>query len=286
MELRMQEQETLFPQRISFNYEELKVEITEKAELYKNMVYTDANIIEAKADRAKLNKFKEAIDQKRKEVKKQCLEPYNEFEKQIKELISIIDEPVKLIDGQVRAYEDKQKTEKAEKIRDLFESCDPVEWLTLDKILDPKWLNASVSMKRIQEVMTDRLRQIQQDVLTLSKLPEFSFEAIEIYKETLDINKAISEGQRLADIQKRKLADAEERKKMRAEINAKMAEMKDSPAPTVSKTEMVEPAEETTVAENATAEKTWLRFKALMTVEDALALKDFFEKRNITFGAI
>lgn len=274
MELRMKE--LMFPQSIDFNHEELKAEITAKAELYKNMVYTDANIIEAKADRAKLNKFIKAIDDKKKEVKKQCMEPYVEFEKKIKELIAIVEEPVKLIDSQVKSYEDKQKNEKVEKIRTFFEENEPAEWLTLDKIMDPKWLNASLSMKRVQEAITDRLRQIQQDIVTLSKLPEFSFEATEIYKETLDMNRAISEGQRLADIQQRKAAKESERQQIQQEIRARLAESKAT----------VEPAEEATVAENATIEKSWLRFKALMSVEDALALKEFFESRNITFGAI
>lgn len=275
MELRMQE--TLFPPNISFNYEELKAEVTEKVELYKNMVYTDQNIMAAKADRAKLNKFKTAIDDKRKEVKKQCLEPYNEFERQVKELIAIVEEPVKLIDSQVKAYEDKQRIEKEAKIRAVFLENEPADWLTLDKIFDPKWLNASVSMKRIQEAIADRLRQIQQDIVTLSKLPDFTFEATEIYKETLDMNKAISEGQRLSDIQKRKAEKEAEQKQIRQEIQARLAENK----PTVSETEKVEP-----VVEDAATEKTWLRFKALMTVEDALALKDFFENRNIVFEKI
>lgn len=50
MELKMHDVQ--FPQVIEFNFEELKKEITDKAELYKNMVYTDDTIKEAKADKA------------------------------------------------------------------------------------------------------------------------------------------------------------------------------------------------------------------------------------------
>ena len=57
------------PEVIDFNFEELKEEITTKSALYKNMVYTDETIKDAKSDRALLNKFKTALEDKRKEVK-------------------------------------------------------------------------------------------------------------------------------------------------------------------------------------------------------------------------
>lgn len=98
-----------FPETISFNFEELKKEITDKAELYKGMVYTDDTIKEAKADKAKLNKFVAVLEDKRKEVKRQCLEPYEAFERQMKELVAIIKEPVRLIDSQVKDFEEREK---------------------------------------------------------------------------------------------------------------------------------------------------------------------------------
>ena len=60
MELKVEELD--FPKVIDFNFDELKAEITAKAALYKNMVYTDDSIREAKADKAKLNKFITALE--------------------------------------------------------------------------------------------------------------------------------------------------------------------------------------------------------------------------------
>ena len=48
------------------------------------------------------------------------MQPYEEFEKQIKELVVIVDEPVKLINQQVKAYEDKKKADKLEKIKEIL----------------------------------------------------------------------------------------------------------------------------------------------------------------------
>ena len=275
MELKMNDVQ--FPKVIEFNFAELKQEITEKAELYKNMVYTDETIKEAKADKATLNKFITALEDKRKEVKKQCLQPYEDFEKQIKELVAIVDEPVQLINEQVKAYEDKKKADKLEKIKEFWESTEHFDWLTCNKIFDQKWLNATTSMKKVQEAITERLKQICSDMDTLNSLPEFAFEAVEEYKQSLDVNRAIAEGQRLADIQRRK---QETEAAKAAETEAQQAAQPD-PVVTDEKTPP-QPAE----SQQPEAAASWIRFEACMTVEQAMKLKQFFETEGIRFRAI
>nr|DAY68051.1 MAG TPA: Protein of unknown function (DUF1351) [Caudoviricetes sp.] len=296
MELKMNDVQ--FPKVIEFNFAELKQEITEKAALYKNMVYTDETIKEAKADKATLNKFITALEDKRKEVKKQCLQPYEEFEKQIKELVAIVDEPVQLINEQVKAYEDKKKADKLEKIKGFWESVEHPDWLTCNKIFDQKWLNATTSMKKVEDAIKERLKQICSDMDTLNSLPEFAFEAVEEYKQSLDVNRAIAEGQRLADIQKRK-QEAEAAKK-KPECFGKFADTEKcaenvgcnfteeckkmaqhDPVVTEEKTPP-QPAE----SQQPEAAASWIRFEACMTVEQAMKLKQFFETEGISFRAI
>lgn len=60
MELKMNEYQ--LPQNISFNFEELKVELTEKVRLYETIVYTDDQIQEAKKDKANLNQAEEGAE--------------------------------------------------------------------------------------------------------------------------------------------------------------------------------------------------------------------------------
>lgn len=249
--------EVVFPKLDVSNFEELKAEITEKATLYKNMVYTEATIKEAKADRASLNKFVAALEDKRKEIKKQCLEPYEAFEKQIKELVAIINEPVKLIDGQVKEYEQKKKEEKMEQLTEFWNASEPPEWLEFGKIFDQRWLNASYSLSKATFDIGEILTKIYTDIKTLEDLPEFSFEAIECYKETLDLNTAISRGKALADIQKRKM-EAEEAEAQKKPKKEKLWE----------------------------TEKQWVKFAALLSTEDAQALKQFCEDRKIEIKAI
>ena len=275
-----------FPQLIEFNYNELKQEITAKAALYKNMIYTDDRIKEAKADKAQLNKFITALENERKVIKKQCLKPYEDFEKKIKELVAIVNEPVMLIDTQVKAYEDKQKEEKLEKIKELWEGTEHPEWLQCNQIFDQRWLNATCSLKKVQEAIDASLEQIAADVKSLEALQEFSFEAIECYKQTLDINRAIAEGQRLADIQKRKteaeaarLRAEEEKAKAQEEAEAARVEVN----VVVNTPDGEVPIEKLSVEVPA---RVWLKFEAYLSAEEAKALGDFCREECIELRAI
>lgn len=286
MELRVEP--VTFPEAIRFNYEELKAEITSKVEMYKNLVYTGSDQIkDAKADRAALNKLIKAMSDERIRIKKDCLKPYDEFERKIRELTDIVNEPVQLIDKQIKEYEQTLKEEKRKDIEALFETIGFQAFVKLEMIWDEKWLNASVSMKSIEEKMRDRVYQISTDMLTLNRLSEYAFEAVAVYKETLDMNRSIAEAQRMSDIAKQK-AETEARKKAEEERRAKEAEEKKVYEKTAIISESVPEQQqpEHTVTEPEEPEKMEVRFAALLTTEDALALKEFFQSRNIEFRAI
>ena len=100
---------------INFNYEEIREELQKRMDLYKDAVFTEDSKNIAKGEVAALRNMKAAIDQKRKDVKNQFMIPYNNFEKEAKELMALIDEPISLIDGQIKAFEEKRKAEKREK---------------------------------------------------------------------------------------------------------------------------------------------------------------------------
>lgn len=290
MELRVNE--VTIPEKISFNYEELKAELTEKVAFYETLVYTDDQVKDAKADRATLNKLKKTLNDERIRREKEYMQPFNEFKAQVNEIIGIIDKPIAVIDKQVKEFEDQKKANKQNAIEELFATIGFQNFVTLEKIWDPKWLNASVSMKSIEEQMRSRMYQIGDDVLTLHNLPEFGFEATEVYKQTLDINKAIKEAQRMAEITKAK-ADAEAKKKAaeesrKAEEERKAKEIKEEQrviVPPEPHEQAVTPPEPVQSADS-TQERMVVRFEVLLTTEDAYALKEFFKSRSIEFKAI
>ena len=137
MELRIiSPQEGGFIKEIQWNKEELKAWVAEKVKDYRGLVFTEATIPDAKKDRADLNKLKKAFEDERKRIKKLCLEPYEEFERQEKELIAMIDEPLQLIDCQIKEVEEKRKEEKRLRIKDLFSTIGFQAFVSLDMIWD------------------------------------------------------------------------------------------------------------------------------------------------------
>lgn len=282
MELKIKDVE--LPKQITFNYQELKTELQEKVKHYETLVYTDEQIKEAKADRSNLNKLKKALNDERIKREREYMTPFNDFKAKINEIISIIDKPVQVIDTQIKGYEDKLREEKLEAIKEYYNSIeDNVSWLQLNTIFNNKWLNASTSMKSIQEEISSKIEQVKSEIDTLSNLPEFGFEATEIYKSTLDINKAISEGKRLAEISKKraemeaeKKAREEEQERLRAEEELKRQE--EPATPTEGVITIEEPKEQVTEVD-----RQWVSFSALLSTEEALALKEFFDSRNIMF---
>ena len=297
MELRVNE--VIIPEEIKVsNFEELKAELEDKAEYYGSLLYTDEQIKDAKADRAMLNKFKNTVNSERIKKEKEYMNPFNQFKSQINELIAIVDKPIAVIDERIAAYNDEQKAQKKKAIEELFAGMGFQSFVTLEKIWDPKWLNASVSMKSIEEQMRSRMYQIGDDVLTLHNLPEFGFEATEVYKQTLDINKAIKEAQRMAEIAKAKAEAAAKKKaaeearkaedERKAEEERKAKEIKEEQrviVPTEPHEQAVTPPEPVQSADS-TQERMVVRFEVLLTTEDAYALKEFFKSRSIEFKAI
>ena len=259
-----------FVKEIQWNHEEIKKEVAEKVKYYVDLVYTDEQIQEAKADRAKLRKFVEALESKRKEIKKQCLAPYEAFEKELKEITAIVNEPILMIDGQVKNYEEGKREEKLEEVLKIYNGLTFPDWATPDKILSEKYLNVSVKLPAIEKELTAKREQIEKDLSTLQNLPVFAFEAIEVYKDILDLNKAIEEGKRLSEIQKRK-AEAEAAQKAVEKVD----EVVINNAPDVS----------AQIPEKITP-KNWVAFEAHLSTEDALALKEFFKSRGIEFRRI
>jgi hypothetical protein len=294
MELRVNE--VAIPEEIKvLNFEELKAELKDKAEYYGSLLYTDEQIKDAKADRAMLNKFKNTANSERIRKEKEYMNPFNQFKSQINELIAIVDKPIAVIDERIAAYNDEQKAQKKKAIEELFAGMGFQSFVTLEKIWDPKWLNASTSMKSIEEQMRARMYQIGDDVYTLSQLPEFGFEATEVFKQTLDINKAISEAKRMSEIAKakteaeaRRKAEEEARKaaeeaRRKAEEERKAQEIKEEQ--TEPHEQAVTPPEPVQSADS-TQERMVVRFEVLLTTEDAYALKEFFKSRSIEFKAI
>ena len=97
------------PQKIESNVAEVKSWLQSALSPYKSMIVSEDAIKSAKEDRAKLNKLKTAIDEKRKTTKKMWVSPYVQWESEVNELLSICDEAIKNLDTQIKSFDDSVK---------------------------------------------------------------------------------------------------------------------------------------------------------------------------------
>lgn len=282
-------QENGFVPEIKWNNEELKAAIAEKMKEYKGLVFTEETISEGKKDRANLNKLRGAIDDERKRVKKLCMEPCNRFEKEVKEVLALVDEQISAIDIQIKEVEQIKREEKRKAVQELFESIGFQKFVTLEMIWDEKWLNASVALSKVENQMKETMYRIGEEVGTISRLPEFSFEAMEVYKKTLDLTQAIKKGQELADIQKRKeeaLARQkveEERRKAEEAAAGKESENPEEAADTHDAPKKAEENDYTRVVSEPVMR---IDFRVWGTKEQILALRDYMKQNNLKFGKV
>ncbi len=274
-----------FLKEIQWNQEEVKAWVAARVQDYKNIAYTEDQVKDMKKDRADLNKLRNAFESERKRLKKVCMEPYNLFEQQVKEVVALIDEPIQLIDSQLYELEERRKQQKKKDIEALFDTIGFQTFVTLDNIFDQKWLNASVSLGNIEEQMKSIMYKIGTDVATIGNLPEFSFEAMEVYKKTLDLNKAILEGQRLAEIQKRKQQYEEEQKRI-AEEKARQEEQEQSVLAEV--VEETAPVEEKVDASPEPVRPDLVRmdFRVWCTKKQLMDLREYLIAHQIKFGRV
>lgn len=280
------------PEKIEFNYEEIiqemKPTVNEKASIY----YSDEDIPVAKKDRAKFNAFKKAINDERIRMKKEYMKPFEEFEAKVKDINALADKAVIAIDKQIKECEDNQKREKLDKIKALWTQMAVPEGLTMDKVCEERMLNTSFSMKKVETCFELAIGKFNRDMATLAALPEFGFEAQQVYISTFDINKALAEGQRMAQIQRQKAEYEAEQARRKAEEEAKkVAEQVPVEVVTAeeiaqSKQEYIEAASANGVHVPKAPEKQWVAFQALLTTEQAMELKKFFDDRAIEFKAI
>lgn len=231
-----------FIKSIDWNFDDLKKEITEKTGEYMNLVYSDDQIKEAKKDRAELNKFKKALDDKRKDVKSQVMNPYIAFETQIKELIGIVNKAVDNIDSQVKGYEEGLKQQKEEVCRKLYEKYigDLNRIIPYEKVFNPKWLNKTYPEKAIIEDIQSLYKRVDQDLKVINTdSSKYVFEMKEEYLKEYDMAAAVSLKQRLEETERKKAAfeeqelkrKAEEAKRIREEAELIQAAGNSNPAP-------------------------------------------------------
>ena len=266
MELQVSEIQALEPVR--FNYEELKASLTEKVETYKNLVYTEDNIKDAKADRALLNKLGKAINDEKIRVKNALLAPYADFEAKCKELIEIVTIATENVDTQIKAFEKVQSDEKEKQI--LMYWIENVgeyqELIDVDLIFNKQWLNKSYSMSKVEGDIKHILEKTRLDMQTL----DVQFEDETLKKQAKDFY--------FKNINQSSVLSLSIQEAMRIkETTEKLKAIENTPQ---------QAKEETTTQPQQEEKIIQLDFRVWGTQTQLMNLKQFLKENNIKVGRV
>lgn len=276
IEVKINTPEEQFLKSIDFNYDEIKGELQTVLEKYQNLAFTDETMKEAKNTRAHLNQLKTKIDNVRKDMKKRCLAPYEAFETKIKDLTNLVDKPILQIDSQVKSYEERCKQEKLENIKAFWNETakDILPLVSFDRIFNEKWLNATTTMKSINEEITKIVDDIKQGLDTISQLhTEYELQVKDKFLETLSLVIALNENNRLKERQK--AIEEQERLRKEAELKAQQQTQTSAPAETPKQMDIVEEVKKVEEQEYQ------IIFKVTANREKLSLLKQFLEDNHI-----
>jgi hypothetical protein len=201
---------------IKTNFDEIKTALSDQMQVYNELEVTESNKKERKNDIATLRKMIKAVNEKRVEVKNECLKPYLSFEEKVKDLIEIINTPINTLDNQVKEFEEKQRLEKKAEIKKIFDELigDLQENISLASIYDDKWENTATSIKSIRSDIISKLESIRQAVgIIKGMISDKTDEALEMYWNDLDLTKSIAYINRYEQQKKEIQARMEEQQK-------------------------------------------------------------------------
>lgn len=184
------------PGQVTFNgFEDLKNQAIQLAEEIKNVQVTEENVQTSKKMLAAVNKRIKEISDKRISIKKDMLEPYNEFESQVNEITSIVKDADDLVRKQVKQMEEDERVTKGEKIKEIFnkrvkqysfnDAFSVVDFIT------PQHLNKSKTMKSVETEMVEWLEKKDADMIVINSLPNAQ-EVFTEYLDTKDLTVAMS----------------------------------------------------------------------------------------------
>lgn len=276
-----------FIKKIEWNKDEFKALVKSITDKYVGIVYTDEQIKDAKEAKAALNKMKNAISDRRIEIKKAIMEPYDAFEADVKEIVALIEEPVSKIDEQIKEYEEEKKKEKYETIEKFYkdEFPDIEEIVEFNKIFDPRYLNQTFTIKKVKASIEEKVDCIRQDIKCLEESIDderILVPAKTTYLNTLNLNAALSHAKKIETM------FAEEEKK-KEEIAKKQEQEKKEEEPK-KPVEEVANDNDVLLKENETKEQTEelkeekiyrTKFVAYGTREQILGLKKYMADNGI-----
>lgn len=189
------------PAAILSNAAEVRRQLADALEKYRNLVVTEDTVDDAKSTLANLRKQMELIDSQRKDVKKNWEKPLKNFEVDVKKLVEELVSVINPIADQVKSFEEAEKRNKENALRLVYESEIGEEHLRYrpwESVFDPKWTNRTAKRDKIIDELKKIADRVKDEVRAIRMLgSEFEVALLDHYAEHHDLTSAISYNERL-----------------------------------------------------------------------------------------
>lgn len=201
------------------NAEAIRDAVKLKLEGYKVENYSGDRIQDAKRDKAELNAAAKRLNDARLEYERTWMKPFEAFKAVVNETVGLIKTASAAIDSVVKDVEQGEKDEKRRLIESYWAGlgCD---LFPLAQIFDERWLNKTAKLAAVQDEIDERVKKVKADLVILERLNEP--EARAHYLNTLDLNAAIDQADRIK--RNRERIEAEDRARAEAEAKRKADE--------------------------------------------------------------
>ena len=191
------------------NIEQLEVFVKNKLQEYTPDNYI-GNIDDAKKDRAELNNSKKFLTQKRIEIVKELMKPYEDFENRCKKLEKLIDTASSKLDEIVKAREESEKETKKNLLMGIWKAKN-FDLFPLEKVFNPKWLNKTFKKSDIEKEMDAIIEKTYSDLKIIEKYSEDAETLKALYLEDLNLEEVFSRAEELQKNREKLQREQEER---------------------------------------------------------------------------
>jgi hypothetical protein len=175
-------------------YEVLKTQAQTLADQIATVEVTEDNVRLSKKLLAEVNKRVKDLEDRRISIKKAMLEPYQEFEDQVKEIVGIVKHADAIVRDQVKGLEEKERQEKESVIWDIWDKrikqYSFYDIIPFTDFLQSKHLTKSMTLQAVEKEMVQFLEKIESDMKVLEQLPEVD-NHINAYLNTYDLGLAM-----------------------------------------------------------------------------------------------
>lgn len=188
---------TYTPAVITDNLAALEAYVDEQIKPYMGMAIdpeSDAELKNARAVMAELNKLKKPIEDERKRVKREYDAPLKAFEAKVKGITSKIDEARDFVKVQVENADEEFKARRRAHLAEEYEGVAGLlaGVIPFEAILEPEWLRRSKAESAAEAALQDKAATALKGYETLMKKQlVHADEVIKRYAETLDVISAL-----------------------------------------------------------------------------------------------